>query len=77
MGDQPAAGQGFLARARGELRPAQRALLRGFLRCQTSRSRLVRVASLIRYGFYHVGVKPNLAMMIYLWRMKAKNQHPA
>ena len=67
----------FLRAHGAELRPAQRALVRGFLRCQTSGSRLVRVASLIRYGFYHVGVKPNLAMMIHLWRMKAKNQDPA
>jgi len=59
----------FLRAHEAELRPAQRKLVRGFLSCQTSRSRLVRVASLIRYGFYHVGVKPNLAMMIHLWKM--------
>jgi hypothetical protein len=67
----------FLHAHGAELRPAQRALMRGFLRCQTSRSRLVRVASLIRYGFYHVGLKPNLAMMIHLWQMKVKKQETA
>ena len=67
----------FLRAHGAELTPAQRALVHGFLRAQTSRSPVVRVASLIRYGFYHVGVKPNVAMMIHLWQMKAKNQDPA
>ena len=66
--DQRQAGA-FLRAHGAELRPAHRALVQGFLRCQASRSRMVRVASLIRYGFYHVGVKPNLAMMIHLWKM--------
>jgi glycosyltransferase involved in cell wall biosynthesis len=66
--DQRQAGA-FLRAHGAELRPAQRALVQGFLRCQASRSRMVRVASLIRYGFYHVGVKPNLAMMIHLWKI--------
>ena len=49
-----------------EARPAQ-----GFLRCQTSRSRFVRIATFIRYGFYYVGLRLNLSMALHLWKMNA------
>jgi glycosyltransferase involved in cell wall biosynthesis len=67
----------FLNEHGSELTAKKRALLRGFLRCYTSRSRVIRIASLIRYGFYYLGLKPNLAMMVYLWRMKVEEREPA
>jgi glycosyltransferase involved in cell wall biosynthesis len=60
----------FLKEHGAELPTKKRNVLRAFLRCQTSRSRFIRVASLIRHGFYHAGLKPNLSMVIYLWKMK-------
>jgi hypothetical protein len=48
--------------------------LRAFLRCQTSKSRFIRVATLISHGFHLVGLKPNLALMIHLWRMNVDKQ---
>ena len=63
----------FLNEHGSELTAKKRALLRGFLRCYTSRSRVIRVATLIRYGFYYLGLKPNLAIMVYLWNMRWKN----
>lgn len=67
----------FLKEHGAELTAKKRALLRGFLRCQTSRSRFIRVASLIRYGFYYLGLKPNLAMMIHLWKLKVVERKAA
>jgi glycosyltransferase involved in cell wall biosynthesis len=62
----------FLNEHGSELTAKKRSLLRGFLRCQTSRSRFIRTASLIRYGFFYLGLKPNLAMLIHLWKMKVE-----
>jgi glycosyltransferase involved in cell wall biosynthesis len=61
----------FLREYGADLPPRKRALLRAFLRCQTSRSRLVRIATFVRYGFYYVGLRLNLAMMLHLWKMNA------
>jgi len=65
----------FLKEYGKELSRSKRKLLEAFLRCQTSRSRFVRVATLIRYGFFYVGLKPNLALIIYLWRMNVDERH--
>lgn len=67
----------FLQEHGAELTAKKRALLWGFLRCQTSSSRFIRVASLIRYGFYYLGLKPNLAMMIHLWKLKVEEHEAA
>jgi len=65
----------FLREHREELPPKKLALVRGFLRCQTSRNRLTRIATFIRYRFFYVGVKANVALIIHLWKMKPdKNQ---
>jgi hypothetical protein len=64
----------FLKEYGAELPPRKRNLLQAFLRCQTSKSRFVRVATFLRYGFYYVGLKPNLAMLIYLWTLHAEQQ---
>lgn len=64
----------FLKEHGAELPPSKRNLLAAFLRCQTSRSRFVRVATFLRYGFYYVGLKPNLATFIYLWTLHAEQQ---
>jgi glycosyltransferase involved in cell wall biosynthesis len=61
----------FLQEYGADLPAGKRALLRAFLRCQTSRSRLVRTVTFIRYGFYYVGLRLNLAMMLHLWNMDA------
>jgi glycosyltransferase involved in cell wall biosynthesis len=61
----------FLEEHGAELSDKNRALLKAFLQCQTSRSRFTRIATFIRHGFYYIGVKPNLAMVIHLWRMNA------
>jgi glycosyltransferase involved in cell wall biosynthesis len=61
----------FLQEYGADLPPGKRDLLRAFLRCQTSRSRLVRIATFLRYGFYYVGLRLNLAIMIHLWKMNA------
>jgi glycosyltransferase involved in cell wall biosynthesis len=59
----------FLQEYGADLPAAKRDLLRAFLRCQTSRSRLVRIATFLRYGFYYVGLRLNLAIMLHLWKM--------
>ena len=61
----------FLREYGTELPPGKRDLLKAFLRCQTSRSRFVRIATFIRYGFYYVGLRFNLATMRRLWQMNA------
>jgi glycosyltransferase involved in cell wall biosynthesis len=61
----------FLQEYGTDLPTGKRALLRAFLRCQTSTNRLVRTATFIRYGFYYVGLRLNLVMMLHLWNMGA------
>jgi glycosyltransferase involved in cell wall biosynthesis len=65
----------FLKEYGEELSRSKRKLLEAFLRCQTSRSRFVRVATLIRHGFFYEGLKPNLALMIFLWKMNVDERH--
>jgi hypothetical protein len=64
----------FLQEYSADLPAGKRNLLKAFLRCETSRSSFVRVATFIRYGFYYVGLKPNLAIMLHLWRMDANER---
>jgi glycosyltransferase involved in cell wall biosynthesis len=64
----------FLKEHGEELSARKRYQLRAFLRCQTSKSRFIRVATLISHGFHLVGLKPNLALMIHLWRMNVDKQ---
>jgi glycosyltransferase involved in cell wall biosynthesis len=59
----------FLQEYGNDLPAGKRGLLRAFLRCQTSRSRFVRIATFIRYGFYYAGLRLNLAMLLHLWEM--------
>jgi hypothetical protein len=61
----------FLTQHGSELPPRKRKLLQAFLRCQTSRSRFIRTATFIRYGFYYAGLKLNLAMALHLWKTNA------
>ena len=61
----------FLQEYGTDLPPGKRDLLRAFLRCQTSRSRFVRIATFIRHGFSYVGLRLNLAMILHLWEMNA------
>ncbi len=53
-----------------ELAPEQRELLRAYLRCGQSRSRLVRLSTTIRYGFFRNGLLPNLSRMWDLWNVE-------
>jgi hypothetical protein len=53
-----------------ELAVEKRELLRAFLRCETSESRFIRIATLIRYGFFDVGLMPNLVKVVNLWTLK-------
>ena len=51
-----------------ELPPKQRDLLMAYRRCETSKSRVVRLATLLRHGFYFVGLPRNLATVLHLLR---------
>lgn len=55
---------------RTELTEKNRNILTAYLRCGTSRSRFVRIGTLIRYGFFRVGMMRNVATLIHLWTMK-------
>jgi hypothetical protein len=61
----------FLQEYGTDLPAGKRALLRAFLRCQTSTNRLVRIVTFVRFRFYYVGLRLNLAMMLHLWNMGA------
>jgi glycosyltransferase involved in cell wall biosynthesis len=63
-----------LLRLHGErLQPAQRRLLAAYLRCGRSPHRLVRVATLLRHGFFRRGWLRNLATLWVLWRLKQED----
>jgi len=63
---------GFLRVHGDELSENHRELLRAYLRCGSSRSRLVRIATLIRYGFLRTGLLRKLALFVDLWTMKVE-----
>jgi glycosyltransferase involved in cell wall biosynthesis len=52
-----------------ELSAAKRDLVSAYLRCETGESRIVRIATLLRYGFYYEGLWPNLRTVAYLWKL--------
>ena len=55
---------------RDELSTEDRRLLEAYLQCGTGNSRIVRIATLIRYGFYRTSTMENIATLVDLWRMK-------
>ncbi len=54
----------------GELKPEQRALLRAYLNCGQAKNRIVRLSTLIRYGFFRSGLLRNLSRMWDVWTLK-------
>jgi hypothetical protein len=42
-------------------------MLSAFLRCETGESCFIRIATLIRHGFYEVWFLPNLVKVVNLW----------
>jgi glycosyltransferase involved in cell wall biosynthesis len=64
--------EAFLRTYGDDLSVKNRDLLMAYLRCGTSKSRLVRIAILIRYGFYRAGLMRNAAILMHLWTMKVK-----
>jgi glycosyltransferase involved in cell wall biosynthesis len=55
-----------------ELSAENREVLRAYLRCGSSRSRLVRIYILIRFGFLRTGLLRKLALFVDLWMMKVE-----
>ncbi len=55
--------------------PEKRRVLLDYVRCETSPSRLVRVFTWLRHGFFQTGLRPNLAMLWYLWDMAAAKRN--
>lgn len=53
-----------------DLSPDRRQLLKAYLRCGRSESRIVRVATMLRYRFFRPGFLRNAATLIDLWRAK-------
>lgn len=61
-----------LLRVHGAELPERAArLLRAYSMCETSPNRVRRVTTLLRHRFFVNAVRPNLAMLWYLWDMKA------
>lgn len=54
-----------------DLPSSERHMLQAYVRCETSPSRWVRVATWLRYHFFQKGLRPNLAILWYLWDMDA------
>lgn len=61
----------LLRTMRDELPERSVRLLEAYSACETSPYRLRRVWNLLRYGFFVNAVRPNLAMLWYLWDMDA------
>lgn len=61
------------ARLHGEaLSTKERRILAAFLRCEDHPNRIVRVGAWLRYGFWlNGGLRASLAVLWYLWDMKA------
>src|ERR1700726_2216789 len=60
----------FLGLYEDKLSIKNRNVLAAYLRCGTSRSRIVRIFTLIRYGFLRTGMLQKLATLVDQWRMK-------
>ena len=54
---------------RDELPAGVRRLLESYVRCETAPGRLARVWTLLVNGFLLRGLRPNLAILWYLWDM--------
>jgi glycosyltransferase involved in cell wall biosynthesis len=63
----------LLAIHHDELSTKDRNLLEAYLRCGTSNSRIIRIATLMRYGFYRTTAMENIATLVDLWRMKVSS----
>jgi glycosyltransferase involved in cell wall biosynthesis len=62
----------------GELTAKKREVLAAFLRCETHPNRVVRVFTWLAHGFFlNGGLRANLAILWYLWDMKAAKQAAA
>ncbi len=61
-----------LLRLHGARLPQEKvAILEDYVRCEESDNRWVRVFTVIRRGFFQVGLRPTLAILWYLFDMKA------
>ncbi len=67
----------FLALHHGELPGDKQRVLEAYTRCETSLSRFVRVATYVRFRFFQKGLRANLAVLWYLWDMKAAKRMDA
>lgn len=67
----------FLNVHKATLPPEARRIFEAYRRCETSTSRVERVYTFLRYGFFQKGLRPNLAMLWYLWDMDAARQQAA
>ena len=65
--------QAFLNMHSAEVSKQHRHLLQAYLPCGTRGSRVIRIATLIRFGFRRVGLLSNLAMLFDLWTMKPRH----
>ena len=69
--------EGFLATHGSQVRPQILRLLEAYVRCETSSNRLVRVWTLLRHRFLLQDLRPNLAILLYLFDMnRAKQDFP-
>jgi len=59
-----------------ELPAAKRELVSAYLQCETGKSRVIRISTLLRYGFYYEGLLPNLRTVAYLWKMDVGEHDP-
>jgi glycosyltransferase involved in cell wall biosynthesis len=66
--------EAFLTTYQKELPAEQQALLKRFLRCQSSRSAFLRVITFLS-GFRYAQIRHNLAMAAYLWAKNADDGH--
>ena len=57
-----------------ELSPKNRELLEAYLRCGKSDSRIMRVGTMIRYGFLRPGFLRNVATFVDLWKGKMEKE---
>lgn len=62
----------FLKVHGAELPEQQRKVLEAFRRCETSRSRLVRIATFLRQGFSSRGRLSRLAVILHLWSLHSQ-----
>ena len=67
-----------LLRMHAETMPgSSRRTIETYLRCEMSENRLVRTSTLVRHRFFVKGIRPNFAILWYLWDMdRAKRDFP-